>query len=235
VEGSFNIYPLGNSAIGIELGNTIEFHVSDKVLALCHHIQQQRLSGIKDIIPAYTTLTIVFNAITIRQQHQTSSAFLFLQQWIQNAIITCVPGTVSNSRLVEIPVCYHPSLGIDLEEMAVQKNSSVEEIIRLHSARVYRVYMIGFLPGFPYMGNVHEQIATPRKQQPRARIEKGSVGIAGLQTGIYPADSPGGWNIIGKTPLQMFNANRDETTLLQAGDEVRFVPIDLDTFKNLQH
>jgi inhibitor of KinA len=122
-------------------------------------------------------------------------------------------------------VCYGEKYAWDINEIAKEKSIPVDEIIRLHTAKKYRVYMIGFLPGFAYMGEVDEKIAIPRKAQPRTSVEGGSVGIAGMQTGIYPIDSPGGWQIIGKTPLKLFDKERDDPVLLKPGDEIEFYSI----------
>jgi len=137
-----------------------------------------------------------------------------------------------SSRKIKIPVCYAEKYGLDLNEISKQKKISISEIIQLHTAKKYRIYMIGFLPGFAYMGEVDKQIAITRKAQPRINVEGGSVGIAGMQTGIYPLDSPGGWQIIGKTPLKLFDKEKDHTVLLQPGDEIEFYPITEDEFKN---
>jgi inhibitor of KinA len=138
------------------------------------------------------------------------------------------------SRQIEIPVCYYPSLAPDLQSLADEKNLQVEEVIQLHTSRTYRVYMIGFLPGFAYMGKVDEHISMPRKTNPRTLVAEGSVGIAGEQTGIYPLDSPGGWNIIGQTPLRLFDAQKDELVLLRTGDSIKFFPIRLKEFLQMK-
>jgi inhibitor of KinA len=135
---------------------------------------------------------------------------------------------------MKIPVCYAKRFAPDLEELAAGKNLTVANVIHLHTASTYRVYMIGFLPGFPYMGKVDSCIATPRRSSPRTGIPAGSVGIAGQQTGIYPLSSPGGWNIIGRTPLQLFDKNRDHPVLLQPGDNITFYSITEDEFENYQ-
>ena len=136
------------------------------------------------------------------------------------------------SRKIKIPVCYAEKYALDINEISKEKKLPVDEIIRLHTAKKYRVYMIGFLPGFAYMGEVDEQIAIPRKAQPRTKVEAGSVGIAGMQTGIYPLNSPGGWQIIGKTPVKLFNKEKDDPVLLQPGDEIEFYSITKDEFTN---
>jgi inhibitor of KinA len=131
-------------------------------------------------------------------------------------------------------VCYAERFALDLEELVQQKHLSKQEIIQLHTSITYRVYMIGFLPGFAYMGEVDEKIAMPRRQQPRTAVPEGSVGIAGAQTGIYPFTSPGGWNIIGRTPLKLFDKDKEEPTFFKPGDEVTFYSITEDEFAHYQ-
>jgi inhibitor of KinA len=135
---------------------------------------------------------------------------------------------------MRIPVCYAKTFAPDLEDLALQNKISQEEVIRIHTSATYRVYMIGFLPGFAYMGRVDERIVTPRRSQPRTMVPAGSVGIAGEQTGIYPFASPGGWNIIGQTPVALFDVKRKQPVLLQPGDEVTFYSITEHEFTNYQ-
>ncbi|MFM8742516.1 MAG: 5-oxoprolinase subunit PxpB [Cytophagales bacterium] len=138
----------------------------------------------------------------------------------------------TSGRLVQMPICYDLEFGIDLSRMADERELRVEEIIDLHSRELYHVFMIGFLPGFPYMGKVHHSIASPRLPKPRAKVLAGSVGIAGEQTGIYPLDSPGGWNIVGRTPLRLFKPTDTNPVFFQPGDQVKFVSISRKEFEN---
>ena len=149
---------------------------------------------------------------------------------VEAAIATCNWKVEQKQNIVEIPACYDASLGLDIEVLATSKSITIEELIKRHSEKLYRIFCIGFLPGFAYMGKVDKIIATPRRQTPRPNVIQGSVGIAGEQTGIYPLNSPGGWNIIAQTPLQLFNANRGEPVLLKMGDTVKFSPISLNDF-----
>jgi inhibitor of KinA len=135
---------------------------------------------------------------------------------------------------VVIPICYGSSYGPDLDDVAAMHNLSSEAVISIHSAATYMVYMIGFVPGFAYLGGMHKVLASPRKATPRAAVPAGSVGIAGEQTGIYPLNTPGGWQIIGRTPLSMFNTHRTQPALLKAGDRVQFKPINTSQFKQYQ-
>ncbi len=153
-----------------------------------------------------------------------------MQQLVQSMPDSATTG----GRHISIPVCYDLSLAPDIEFVASQHALTTQQVIALHTSTAYRVYMIGFQQGFPYMAAVDKQIATPRKSNPRTSVPAGSVGIAGDQTGIYPFTSPGGWQLIGQTPLQMFNKNNHQPTLLQPGDEVQFYPISLSAFHQLK-
>ncbi|HYF30176.1 MAG TPA: 5-oxoprolinase subunit PxpB [Chitinophagaceae bacterium] len=161
-----------------------------------------------------------------------ATAFELVKQKLEEAWHQAEDFGMMTDREISIPVCYDPRFGPDLEEMARTKNLTVHELVQLHCSTTYRVYMLGFLPGFPYMGKVDERLVMPRRPQPRD-VAAGSVGIAGWQTGIYPLASPGGWQIIGRTPLKLFNAAKDPPVLLNAGDMVRFYPVTVQEFESL--
>jgi inhibitor of KinA len=224
----YTIFPLGDSAITIEFGNKIDILLNQKIHALANALHDAAIEGVRDIIPAYTTITVVYDVLLIRKK--SSSAFELMKNEIEKIMSSVTLSLSKSNNKKLIPVCYDISLGIDLENIAATKNLTVEEIIRLHTSKTYHVYMIGFLPGFAYMGSVHEQLITKRKDQPNFHVAAGSVGIAGEQTGIYPFNSPGGWNIIGRTPLQMFDKNREQPVLIEPGDEVQFQQISLEEF-----
>jgi len=227
------IQPLGDHAITVTFGDTIDESINQKVLALFNYLQQKNIEEIKDYIPAYASLTVVYDIMKIKKRHSIP-AFEYMHNHMQTAVENFSIRLTETTRLVHIPVCYDVSLGIDLEEMAAQKNTTVEEIIELHTAATYRVYMIGFLPGFAYMGKVDSKIVSARKANPRKNVMAGSVGIADFQTGIYPFNSPGGWNIIGQTPMQMFNKNYNQLCILKPNDTVKFEPIGLKEFEELK-
>lgn len=227
------IEPHGDHALTVALGDTIDEKINKKVLSLFHYLRQKNIEEVKDYIPAYASLTVVYDIAEIKKHHALS-AFEYMHNLIEDALNNFNDSSEEETTLMHIPVCYDVSLGIDLEEIAIQKNITIEEIVELHTAATYRVYMIGFLPGFAYMGKVNPKIATPRKVIPRKIVNAGSVGIADFQTGIYPFNSPGGWNIIGQTPLQIFNTTYTEPCVLQPGDIVKFEPISLDEFEDLK-
>ena len=208
----------------------IDEEINRNVMALFHYWKDRSIPGVMDIIPSYSSLTLTYDAVLIRNQNKISSAFEFMKRKAEDSIKNCDWKKRPPPRLMEIPICYHLSLAPDLKTLAAEKSLSVEEVIQLHSDKTYRVYMIGFLPGFAYMGKVDARIALPRKSTPRILVPAGSVGIAGEQTGIYPLDSPGGWNIIGQTPLKLFDPEKDDSVLLRAGDEVKFTPVSLKEF-----
>jgi inhibitor of KinA len=177
------------------------------------------LPYILDLIPAYASLTVIYSPGMVIP--------------IEDIIAQATTNISITPRLLKIPVCYDPSLGPDIEAMAVQKGLSVDLIIELHTQQLYTVYMLGFLPGFPYMGKVDERLATPRLKKPRLKVPAGSVGIAGSQTGIYSLTSPGGWNIIGQTPVRMFNPDKESPCFCSPGDQVQFVPVSLKEFHKM--
>lgn len=221
----YRIYPLGDAAITIEFGTAISAAINKEVVTRFQQLQQKPFSGLIEIIPAYSTLTICYDIVKVRKEYPVgTSAFEIVKNIVEEKLQQPVPHFEAVERLIKIPVCYDDEFAADIHELSVAKNISIQEIIKIHTAKKYKVYMLGFLPGFAYMGEVDEQITMPRKTQPTP-IAAGSVGIAGVQTGIYPLASPGGWQIIGRTPLKLFNADREEPALLRAGDSVQFYSI----------
>ncbi len=224
----FKIYAVGDSAITIELGNAINIETHDKVVALYNAALKNPIVGVHDIIPAYCTVTWVYDIAALRKNNAATSAYQFMQTEIkkiyeQSLTDNFQPSTV-NCQPIEIPIHYYTDGSFDLQNLAQQRAMSVETFISIHSSKIYRVYLLGFLPGFAYMGNVDVRIAAPRLAQPRTIIPAGSVGLAGEQTGIYPVASPGGWNIIGHTDIKLFDTERENPILLNVGDTVKFTP-----------
>jgi len=183
-------------------------------------------------VPAYSSLAVFYNAVEIIENSQgIQSIFEFVKEYLEN-ILVCLPQVeeLRNNKVIEIPVFYS---GEDLKFVAGEHQLSVDEVINIHTSKNYRVFMIGFLPGFPYMGTLDERIATARKKSPRTSVPAGSVGIAGFQAGIYPQVSPGGWQLIGQTPFQIFDKERSHPCLLNPGDHVRFYSINKNEFEKL--
>jgi inhibitor of KinA len=225
----YNISNCGDHAVTIEMGETIDIITHKDVMKLFQQLSKANIPGVKDIIPAYTTITVVYDIMEVKR-FTDNAAHSFIKKEIEKEISKCDWKNDSSAAEITIPVCYDLSLGIDLAEMSRQKSLSIEQIIYFHTSKLYDVYMIGFLPGFAYMGIVDDRIAMPRLSKPRTNVPAGTVGIAGNQTGIYPLDSPGGWNIIGQTPLRMFDANKEEPCLLKPGDKIKFIAISLEEF-----
>jgi inhibitor of KinA len=218
------IYNIHDQAITIEFAQNISEATNRQVIALQHAIESNPFKGFIECVPAYGSLTVYFS-------EQVSAAAV--RSWLSD-LSSLVSETIDSSstlgKKICIPVCYDPSLGVDLPWVSSHLNMSIEEIISLHASVFYRVYMIGFIPGFPYMGTLPEQLEVPRKQTPSLKIPMGSVAIAGKQTGIYPAEVPGGWQVIGRTPLKMFDPSNSPCSFLNAGDIVQFKPITLEAF-----
>ncbi len=232
----FTIIPLGDSALILSFGNLIDEKINKRILSLFHKIKSLSIKGVKDVVPAYSSLAIHYDVLIVKQNTSGIKSSFEIMAEIINKIIDESDLNNENDlttfRKIKVPVCYAEKYALDVKEISIEKCLSVNEIIQLHTGRKYRVYMIGFLPGFAYMGEVDEKIEMPRKAQPRLKVESGYVGIAGKQTGIYPLTSPGGWQIIGKTPLKLFNKESDDPILFQPGDEVEFYSISEDEFTN---
>jgi inhibitor of KinA len=230
---SYSIFPLGDTALTIDFGNHMEECINNHVHAAFYKLQQLHLPYILAMVPAYSSLSIHYNVAAILEETENDqTAFETMASLIEHTISIQQEVPPPRRHTIKIPVCYAEKYALDIADMAKYGNLSVPEIINLHTSKKYRVYMIGFLPGFAYMGTVDERLAMPRKAQPRTKVEAGAVGIAGSQTGIYPFASPGGWQIIGKTPIQLFNRQKENPVLLTAGDEVEFYSISQNEFEN---
>ncbi len=229
----YQITSLSDRSVLVIFGNIPDDAINEKVVGLHKALMQSRFVGFVESVPAYASLAVFYDIKKI-SRHTDTSAFAFVKEYLQQLLEKQLQISIQSSPVKKIPVCYDESFGIDLREMAELRRLTINEIIGLHTAVIYKVYMIGFLPGFAYMGTVDDKLSTPRKDQPRLNVAAGSVGIAGSQTGIYPMDSPGGWQIIGKTPLQLFDTAKSAPCLLSAGDRVQFFSITLDEF-NTSH
>ena len=231
------IYPLSENAITIETGNAISKENHYKILSLQRFIHQLNIPGFIETVPAYCTLTVYYDPLQIIKKIPEAGTGVsnWLIQHLESSLVKWQPQQFisAETNIIEIPVCYEEEYGIDLSDAAAYHHSTKEEIINIHSTNIYRVYMMGFSPGFPYMGILPDSIATPRKNQPRLKVPAGSVAIAGNQTGIYPLESPGGWNIIGRTPLKLFNKEKENPFLLNTGDIIKFIPVTKETFNVL--
>jgi inhibitor of KinA len=228
----YRLYPLGDSALVVEFGDQIAPAVFDRVQAFSKCLAHHPIAGMVEQVPAFTTVTVYYDPLPWFKTGEVSpyqAAAQALEQLLQHLPPAATAYTPS---LKEIPVCYGGIYGPDLDFVAQTNGLTPEEVITLHTSVDYLVYMIGFAPGFPYLGGMDEKIAAPRKATPRAAIPVGSVGIAGAQTGIYPLETPGGWQLIGRTPVALFRPQDASPSLLKAGDTVRFYPITEEQFRH---
>ncbi|MEP7279767.1 MAG: 5-oxoprolinase subunit PxpB [Bacteroidota bacterium] len=234
MSAGYTIFSLGDAAVTIDLGNTINEFLNDKVIAMQQWMLANAFPGQKDIIIGYSSLTVVYDPLVIRQYyHPTPTVYAWVRERLQTAFEESVAQSCQERPVVRMPVCYDALFGTDLEALAAASQMETQQVIELHTARVYRVYTIGFLPGFSYMAQVDEKLITHRKPFPEA-VAAGSVGIAGAQTGIYPFASPGGWHIIGRTPVQQFDPNSKELVRLKVGDRVQFYAISREEMNNFE-
>lgn len=209
--------PGGDEALFVEFGDEISPKLNRRIRNLKLAIEKQGIPGVIETVPAYRSLLIYFEPWQVHPKELREILFRLSQQPLESEL--------SKPRLIEIPTVYGSEYGPDLEFVASHNKLSVNEVIQIHTGTPYLIYMIGFLPGFPYLGGMSAKIAAPRLDTPRTRIPAGSVGIAGTQTGIYPAESPGGWRLIGRTPLKVFDPTRQPPALFQAGDYLKFVSV----------
>jgi inhibitor of KinA len=208
---------MGDRALLIELGDEINPGINSKVGELFRKLDRASLKGIKELVPAYRSVMVVYDPLVIDLRS--------LQETVIRLHGQAREDPVPKPRTLKVPVVYGGSYGPDLEWVANYHGITPEEVIRLHTLPLYNVYMIGFTPGFPYLGEVPEAIATPRRETPRTVVPQGSVAVAQRQTGIYPVQSPGGWHILGWTPLKLFDAEKWPPTPLEMGDLVKFFPV----------
>ncbi|MHC1704809.1 MAG: 5-oxoprolinase subunit PxpB [Tenuifilaceae bacterium] len=221
----FRYIPSGDSAFIIKAGNEISIDINRTIRKLLIRIEQEKMEGIIDFIPSYNELMVCYNP-TIIGYRKLLDTLRSIDKEIESI-------ELPESSIIHVPVFYGGDFGPDLHEVADFNSISEDEVIRIHTLTKYLVYMLGFTPGFCYLGGMDERIATPRKQSPRIKIPAGAVGIADKQTGIYPIESPGGWQIIGQTPLKLFDPNRKPEFLIQSGDYIQFKSVSINEFNNI--
>jgi inhibitor of KinA len=230
----YTIHPLGDSALIIDFGNTIDESINKVVHSLFYQLQHDPIPGMTEAVPGYSSLTIYYDVLFIKNKlNKQQTAFEWIAENLKKYVIEEKIVTGDPELLIEIPVCYDNEFAPDLGIIASQNNISAEDVIHLHASTVYHIYMLGFLPGFAYMGMVDERISSSRKQKPIV-VEAGSIGIAGKQTGIYPFRSQGGWQIIGRTPLKLFDKEKINPVLFKSGDKVQFYSISKDEFEDIK-
>ena len=214
------LVPAGDSAILIELGSEIDPEVNSQVFALADSIEASKITAVVELIPTYRSLLVSYDPIISKYDEMRDQLEGFVTE------LEAIVEATGESRIVELPVVYGGEDGPDLESVAEHADLSVQEVIDIHSGVDYRVYMIGFAPGFPYLGGLDQRIATPRLKTPRISVPAGSVGIAESQTGVYPNASPGGWQLIGRTASPLFDVTKSAPSLITPGSKVRFVPVE---------
>lgn len=215
---NIRIVTAGDSSLLVEFGQEISPEINHRIAATVQMIREQHVEGVVDVIPTYCSLLINYDPRVVLYDD--------IKQRIQSMLKIDVTGSISKKKIYEIPVCYGGEYGPDIQNIADHAGLSVEEVIKIHTSKDYLIYMLGFLPGFTYLGGLDERIHTPRLENPRLKISAGSVGIGGSQTGIYPLDSPGGWQLMGMTPVKTYDPNRAVPILVEAGDYIRFVQVD---------
>lgn len=228
------IYTLGEQAVVLQLGSGVSMEVHERVMAYTRAIQTANFPWVIELVPAYNSVTVYYSIPTILQIAKTDDLAAWVTDKLLGISVDFSNTKQANKKIIEIPACYDPALGVDMIFVSEELKLGIDNIIEIHSNRLYTVYMLGFLPGFPYMGSVDERIQHPRKKNPSKQILAGSIGIAGAQTGIYPLQSPGGWQIIARTPLAIFDLEKENPCLFAAGDQVRFVPISLERFYEIE-
>lgn len=215
------VLPLGDASLLIDLGGGINPVTHARVRAAFAALSAAKLPGVREVIPAYTSVAVHYDPVA--HGHAATSPFEEIRSLVLDVLTDMAEAPPTPSRIVEIPVHYGGAAGPDLEHVARHTKLATDEVIARHAAAEYTVYMIGFTPGFPYLGGLPAELATPRRASPRQSVPAGSVGIAGAQTGIYPLETPGGWQLIGRTDERLFLPESDPPTLLRIGDRVRFM------------
>ena len=209
------IVPLGDSAVLVQLGDEIELTINWRVHALANLIITSPMQGVIEVVPAYATLLVHYDALLL--------SFAQMKAYLNTQISQMEESKSRKPRRIEVPVRYGGEMGPDIESVASYCGLRVEDVIRIHSEKIYTVFMMGFTPGYPYMGKLDDRLIMPRLETPRTRVPAGTVAIAGSQTGIYSIESPGGWQLIGWTPLKLFDPGSESPFLFSPGDEVKFI------------
>lgn len=216
----------GDRALVIEFGNEIQEEINSKIRSLTLAIERVCIKGIIETVPTYRSLMVIYEPMIIELAELIDKVKSIQEKMDEMKL--------PDARVIEIPTLYGGEYGPDIEFVAQHNKISQAEVIKIHTSKEYLIYMIGFTPGFPYLGGMNDKIAAPRLQTPRTKIPVGSVGIAGEQTGIYPIESPGGWQLIGRTPVKLYDPYRKDPVLLSAGDFIKFIQINEVEYKNIE-
>lgn len=216
----------GDCSVCVEFGNEISPEINKKIRAFKIAVEKSGIPGVVETVPTYRSLLVHYKPEII--------GFKALTEKFEELMGSLASIQIPPPAVIEIPVLYGGEMGPDIENVAEHNHKTVEEVIRIHTSEDYLIYMLGFIAGFPYLGGMSKEIATPRLKNPRVKIEGGSVGIAGEQTGIYPLDSPGGWQLIGRTPLKLYDADREKPVLLEAGQYIRFKSVTQEEYAQIE-
>ena len=220
------IMPTGDRALTVELGNEIDEKINARLMSFIRMLEDEKIKGIEEYVPSFRAVLIHYNPSILTYEKLSAIVCRELEKPVTEV--------AHHKRIVKVPVCYDREYGPDIEDVAKHAGMSVDEVIKLHTATPYLVYMLGFQPGFPYLGGLDERLHTPRLETPRVKLEAGSVGIGGGQTGIYPMESPGGWRIIGVTPVRCYNPDKDIPIPYMAGDYIKFEAVTKEEFGRLR-
>lgn len=214
----------GDTALVVEFGDTVDRSISNRVLALAAAVEALSIPGVVELVPTFRSLMLHYDPVRVTHDDLLAAV---------SPLLSGLAAVHQKTRLWTLPVCYGGELGPDLAEVADRTGHSEPAVIDLHTAETYHVYALGFLPGYPYMGDGPEVLSLPRRETPRVKVPMGSVCIALRMAGIYSLESPGGWHLLGRTPVRLFDTRRQDAVLLAPGDKVRFAPIDRDVFDRL--
>ncbi len=220
------ILPTGDRALTVEFGNEIDESINARLMGFIGKLNEERIKGIEEFVPSFRSVLIHYNPAILSYDK--------MSELVEKAANEPISGNSHKKRIVTVPVCYDERYGPDIEDVAKHAGIGVEEVISIHTSTPYLVYMLGFQPGFPYLGGLDKRICCPRLETPRIRLEAGSVGIGGEQTGLYPMESPGGWRIIGVTPVRCYNPDKEKPIPYMAGDHIRFRSITRAEFDELR-
>lgn len=216
----------GDCAVTVAFAQEIREDTNRKIRYLAKKLQNAGIHGLQETVPTYCSLTVYYEPLVLSRRK--------LEHQILHFLAAYQPDTAEKKRIFQIPVCYEREFAPDMEDVCRLTGLSREQVIALHSSVDYLIYMLGFLPGFPYLGGMDPRLEVPRLDSPRTRIPAGAVGIGGKQTGVYPLASPGGWRLIGRTPAVIYDPNREKPIVYEAGDYIRFCPISTDEFRRIQ-
>ncbi|MEH7611650.1 5-oxoprolinase subunit PxpB [Gottfriedia acidiceleris] len=221
-----DIFPLGCSGLVCYLGDSISMETNNLVHAFSEYLKTKLMTKIRAVVPSYHSITIFYDSI--------NCSYTDINQEIKSHFNRYNGSKINREHIIsEIPICFNATFGTELQKIAEDNKLKTEEVVRLYLEKVYPIYMIGFIPGFPYLGGLNPKLSTPRLIKPKT-VLKGSVGIAGNQTGIYPFESPGGWNIIGRTPISIFSTKNNGTENFKPGDLVKFFEITIEEFNQIE-